>query len=62
MGAGAHSRRLAWGGTNYVHPLSGIPIMLTGQYGKGARNTARLVIEMRQGADETPEPWDRGDI
>lgn len=31
-------------------------------YGKGARDTARLVIEMRQGAYETPEPWDSGGI
>jgi hypothetical protein len=31
-------------------------------YGKGARDTARLVIEMRQGGDAIDEPWDRGDI
>lgn len=31
-------------------------------YGKGARDTVRLVIEMRQGAVDAPEPWDRGDI
>lgn len=31
-------------------------------YGKGARDTVRLVIEMRQSSFETPDPWDRGDI
>ena len=31
-------------------------------YGKGARDTARLVIEMRQGGYAIDEPWDRGDI
>lgn len=31
-------------------------------YGKGVRDLARLVIEMRQGDVETPDSWDRGDI
>jgi uncharacterized membrane protein YccF (DUF307 family) len=31
-------------------------------YGRGARDTARLIHEMRQGAYETPEPWDSGGI
>ena len=31
-------------------------------YGKGARDLARLIIEMRQSASETPDSWDRGDI
>jgi hypothetical protein len=31
-------------------------------YGRGARDIARLMIEMRQGATETPEPWDSGGI
>jgi hypothetical protein len=31
-------------------------------YARGARDIARLMIEMRQGSFETPETWDRGDI
>jgi hypothetical protein len=31
-------------------------------YGRGARDLARLVIEMRQGAYETPAPWQHGSI
>lgn len=33
-------------------------------YGKGARDTARLVIEMRQANVDlfTPDPWDGGDL
>lgn len=29
------------------------------RHGRGARDIARLMIEMRQGATETPDPWDR---
>jgi hypothetical protein len=31
-------------------------------YGHGARDIARLVIEMRQGDVETPDSWDHGEI
>ncbi|MBR0884072.1 hypothetical protein ABIF65_003536 [Bradyrhizobium japonicum] len=31
-------------------------------YGKGARDIARLVTEMRQGGYAVDEPWDRGGI
>jgi hypothetical protein len=31
-------------------------------YGRGARDLSRLIIEMRQGSHEAPEPWTRGDI
>lgn len=31
-------------------------------YGRGARDIARLMIEMRQGGYAVDEPWDRGDI
>lgn len=31
-------------------------------FGRGARAVADLVIELRQGGYETPEPWDSGQI
>lgn len=31
-------------------------------YGRGARDIAALIHEMRQGATETPEPWTHGGI
>lgn len=31
-------------------------------FGRGARAIAEVIHEMRQGAYETPEPWDRGEI
>ncbi|MGX1237309.1 hypothetical protein AB7M71_010447 [Bradyrhizobium japonicum] len=31
-------------------------------YGRGARDIARLMIEMRQGGYAVDEPWDRGGI
>lgn len=31
-------------------------------YGRGARDIARLMIEMRQAGDTIDEPWDHGGI
>lgn len=49
---------IGWG----ILLAAGYHIGATAGYGRGARDIARLMIEMRQGNFETPEPWDRGDI
>jgi hypothetical protein len=62
-------RRL-WRALGAIWNAAGIGIVLVAGYwlgsnvgyGRGARDLARLVIEMRQAGYETPEPWDSGDI
>lgn len=62
--------RWIWRGLGWIWSGLGLVLvfcvgMSAGQwigYGKGARDTARLVIEMRQGGDAIDEPWDRGNI